>query len=75
MSRFMKLTNILINTNDIYKIIIQPNKYHIYICSKEFIGFNFIGIGYISSNSSEIEVCEIKHSIDYKIVSDWINKI
>jgi hypothetical protein len=75
MSRFMKLTNILINTNDIYKIIIQPNKYLIHICSKEIFGFNFIGIGYISSNSSEIEVCEIKHSIDYKIVSDWISKI
>jgi hypothetical protein len=74
MGRFIKLTNILINKNDIYKICIQPNKYHIHICSKEFFGFHFLGIGYIISNSSEIEVCETKHSIDYKIVSDWISK-
>jgi hypothetical protein len=34
------------------------------------------GMGYISSREdSEIEVCETKHSTDYKIVSDWIDKI
>ena len=27
-----------------------------------------------STYSSEIEVCEKKHSIDYKIVTDWISK-
>ena len=78
MSRFIKLTNFLLNTNDIHKIIIQPNKYYIHIASKKINGFNWgiggVGIGYISSCASEIEVCETKHSIDYKIVSDWISK-
>jgi hypothetical protein len=46
--------------------------------SKQIDGFHLgiggFGIGNISSYISEIEVCEMKHSIDYKIVSDWISK-
>jgi hypothetical protein len=78
MSKFIKLTNFLLNTNDIHKIVILPNKYYIYIVSKKIDGFNWgigaFGLGNISSYTSEIEVCETKHSIDYKIVSDWISK-
>lgn len=77
MSRFIRLTNFLLNTNDIHKIIIQPNKY--YIMSKKLDGFNWSiagsGIGWIHSSTSEIVVCETKDPIDYKIVSDWISKI
>ena len=32
------------------------------------------GSGNISSYNSEIEVCETKHSSNYKIISDWIDK-
>ena len=78
MSKFLKLTNFLVNTNDIHKIIIRPNKYYIYIISKKIDGFNWnfgpFGIGDISSHTSEIEVCKTNHSTDYKIVSDWISK-
>jgi len=78
MSKFIKLTNFLINTNDIHKIVIQPNKYCIHIVSKKLDGFNWgiggFGIGYIYSYTSEVEVCETKHSTDYKIVTDWIDK-
>jgi hypothetical protein len=78
MSKFLKLTNFLLNTNDIYKISILPNKYHIYIAGKKIDGFLWIvggfGLGNISSFTSEIEVCEKAHLTDYKIVSDWIDK-
>jgi hypothetical protein len=78
MSKFIKLTNFILNSNEIHKIVIQPNKYYIHIMSKRIDGFNFsifgFGIGKISSYSSEIEVCEKKHLIDYKIVSEWISK-
>jgi len=77
MAKFIKLTNFLLNTSDIHKIVIQPNKYYIHIVSKKIDGFNWsfgsFGIGNIYSYTTEIEVCETKHSIDYKIVSDWIN--
>ncbi len=78
MSRFIKLTNFLFNTNDIHKIVIYPNKYVIHLMSKKIDGINLgiglFGIGFVSSYTSEIEVCETKHSTDYKIVSDWISK-
>jgi hypothetical protein len=37
-------------------------------------GVGGFGIGNISPYTSEIEVCDMTHSIDYKIVSDWISK-
>jgi len=79
MSKFIKFTNFILNTNDIHKIVIKPNKYVIHLISKQIDGFNWgIGVfslGNISSYTSEFEVCETKHSTDYKIVSDWISKI
>lgn len=82
MSKFLKLTNFLLNTNDIHKIVIHPNKYYIHIVSKEIDGFNLgggfgvgnISFGNISSYTCKIEVCETNNSNDYKIVSDWIDK-
>jgi hypothetical protein len=77
MSRFLRLTNFLLNTNDIHQIVIQPNKY--YIMVKKIDGFNWsiagFGMGWIHSSPSHIEVCETKQPVDYKIVSDWISKI
>jgi len=78
MSKFLKLTNFLLNTNDIHRIVIHPNKYCIHIASKKIDGFIWgicgFSLGNISSYTSEIEVCETNHSTDYKIVTDWIDK-
>lgn len=78
MSKFIKFTNFLLNTNDIHKIVIQPKKYYIHIVGKKIDGFNWgIGsfvLGNISSYTTEIEVCETNHSTDYKILTDWIDK-
>ena len=79
MSRFLKLTNIIFNTNDIHKIVIEPNKYFIYIVSKQIDGmvitiYGGFGGGHIHSTTSMFEICETKHSTDYKIMSEWINK-
>ena len=67
------------NTNDIHKIVIHPNKYFIHIVSKEIYGFSWslgggLGIGNIYSHTCKIEVCETKHKNDYKILTDWIDK-
>jgi len=79
MPKFIKLTNLMLNTNDIHKIVIKPNKYFIHIVGKKLDGFNWsigaFGLGNISSYTSEIEICETKDSSDYKILSHWINKI
>jgi hypothetical protein len=75
----MKLSKLILNTNDIQKIVIQPNKYYIHIAHRKIDGFGWssggFGIGTISSHTSEIELCKTKDSIDYKIVFDWISKI
>jgi hypothetical protein len=77
MSKFIKLTNLIININSIHLIVIKPNKYYIHILSNKFDGSNWsiygFGTGTITSHNNEIEVCETKHSNDYKIVSDWID--
>lgn len=79
MPKFIKLTNFVLNTNDIHKIIITPNKYHIQVATKKLDGFTWkifgFGLGFIHSQTFEIEVCEMNHSSDYKSVSEWINKI
>jgi len=78
MSRFLRLTNMLLNTNDIHKIVINPNRYYIHIVGKKIDGYGFnigvFGMGLISSPTDYIEICETHHPIDYKIVSDWISK-
>jgi hypothetical protein len=77
MSKFLKFTNLIINKNYIQSIVIKPNKYYIQLVSNKFDGSKCsvvgFGIGNISSYNYEIEVCETKHSINYKILSDWID--
>ena len=78
MTRFLKLTTFLINTKDIHKISIQPNKYIIHVISKKIDGFTFgvygFGTGHLSSSVYEIEVCGKKHINDYKKMMDWVNQ-
>jgi hypothetical protein len=78
MSNFIKFTNLVLNAKYIQSIIIKPNFYHIYVMSNKFEGSNGsiagFGFGTISSHKFEITVCETKNSIDYKILSDWIDK-
>ena len=79
MSKFIKLTNFLLNTRDIHRIDITPNKYYIQIASKQIYGSTIslfgAGRGILESHTAEIEVCQTKHATDYKIVTDWIDKI
>lgn len=77
MSRFIKITNLILNVKYIQSISVKPDKYHIHMVSSMFDGKSIsvagFGIGSISSHNAEIEVCKIKNSIDYKIISDWID--
>ena len=78
MARFLKLTTMLLNTNDIHKIMINPTKYVIHIESKQIEGILYYsiwnGVGRQLSNVEELEVCETKNPLDYKMVSEWIDK-
>lgn len=77
MSKFLKLSHIILNTNHIQSIVVKPNTYYIRIMTNKLYGSNFciagFGLGNITSHNSEIEVCANKHPTDHKIVSDWID--
>ena len=76
MSNFIKLTSMLVNTSKISMIEIQNNKYCIHLIENKLDGFWLFSSGYLTTiQNKQIEVCKEKHPIDYKNVTDWINKI
>jgi hypothetical protein len=75
MVRFIKLTNMIINTNHINKIFIKPQKYYICLNNNYEIDGNILGSGTINTNDNAIEICETKNPVDYKHVSRWIQHL
>lgn len=77
MSRFIKFSNLLLNANDIHKIVITSNKYYVYVCGKQIEGNGYLfcasGSTHVSSYTEEMEVCKTKNKNDYKILSKWIS--
>ena len=72
MSRFLKLTNFLINVNQIRRIDMPLGVYKIHLMPCEYSGLHFMGSGYITSAAESYTVTEKDHILDYKIVTDWI---
>ncbi len=72
MSRFLRLTNFLINVNQIRKIDIKPNEYKIHLIPSQISGFTLVGSGTFQSAAEMYTVSEKENETDYKIVSDWI---
>ena len=60
MSKFLKLTDSIINIKYIHSIVKMTKKYRIYVMSTSFEGLKW----------NMIEVRD--DSSDYKIISDWI---
>jgi hypothetical protein len=75
MSRFLKLTSYVINTQLIRHVKIEPTKFEIKFVDEKYEGFWILGSGNIQSYDSYINVCEKENPKDYKIVSEWINNL
>jgi hypothetical protein len=79
MSRFLKLTNTILNTNVIHKIDITPNKYCIKVVCQDISGSGWsmggFGLCRIDTYTYNIEICKTEKPEDYKKVSDWIMSI
>ena len=73
MSKFLKLTNIIINKNLIQHIDINKDKFLIHLMSNKTDGIIIFGGGSSQSYNTEVEVCKTKHLSDYKKVTDWID--
>jgi hypothetical protein len=76
MSNFIKLTSMIINISKVSAIEIHASKYCIHVTDNKFSGLWLFTSGVLNSNEDkQIEVCKEKHPIDYKNLTDWINKI
>ena len=73
MSRFLRLTDAIINKNVIHHIHIKKDKYIIHFMTNKTNSFFLLGGGGSTSYNTECEVCKTKHPIDYKTVTDWID--
>ena len=67
MKKFIKLTNLVINTSKIIKIDILENKYCVHISSWIFYGNSFL-----DTNNNVINICKNKNLTDYQIINKWI---
>lgn len=75
MRGFIKLSNQIINSTHIEKIIFNSEKYIIYMNSTRFNGFGSMVFSSIYTVDNYIEICKKKHINDYNIVDEWIKKI
>lgn len=73
MSKFLKLTNIIINKNLIHHIDINKDKFLIHLMSNKTDGIIIFSGGTFHSYNTEVEVCKTKNLSDYKKVTDWID--
>ena len=78
MSRFIKLTNILINTSKIIFIENTGTTYYVKTCGTGITsGFSIFGFGVIDTSNSDnfFEICKNKHPIDYQIMEKWVRNL
>jgi hypothetical protein len=76
MSRFLKLTQLVINTSKIGTIEKKQNKYYVNLLEGTSLsGFLFFGSGILETKYCTIEICKEQHSIDYQIMEKWVNNL
>jgi len=61
MSRFIKLSNMILHIQHVNRILIKPNKYNIYMTDR------------IDTYQDSIEICATTQPVDYMIVKKWID--
>ncbi len=75
MSRFIKLTNFIINTNNISYIQIKPSVFKIKLTVPDIDGLLFMGSGSISTSHFHLTVDEKESPNDYQKIKKWIDEI
>ena len=74
MSRFLKLSKCIINTQLIRYVLIEPAKYEFKLMSGTLSGAWMLGSGSISTDSSYVIVSEKESPEDFKQVTEWIKE-
>jgi len=74
MSRFLKLSKCVINTQLIRYVLIEPAKYEFKLMSGELSGTWMLGSGSVSTDNSHLIVSEKDSPVDFKNVTEWIKE-
>jgi uncharacterized membrane-anchored protein YitT (DUF2179 family) len=72
MSRFIKLSKIIINPNSIQIIIRNENELIINLTTNKTTGTFFGGSGGFSNESEQIKICKEEDADDYDKLINWI---
>jgi hypothetical protein len=75
MSRFIKLTSLIINPRNISYISMKNEKYNLFFIDHKIDGFFLFGSGGCDSTPIEIVVCKNKHPTDYAIMTEWVKGV
>ncbi len=75
MSKFLKLSNTIINTHFIREIRIYQSQIYIGYNNNSINGFNFFSFGLIKSNDDGFTIFKENAPHDYDIVKKWIDTI
>ena len=75
MSRFLKLSKVIINKNVIQYIDINKDKFIIHLMSNKMVGTVCVMSNKMEGTlyNNVLNVCKTEHPIDYKTVDDWID--
>jgi hypothetical protein len=72
MTNFLKFTACILNTKFITRILIEPQKYVVYLDSSQFEGYTLLGSGSVRTENLRMDICEVESPKDYKTISNWI---
>lgn len=75
MSKFLKLSNSIINISHIRNIEINKDSYNIILNQRNNNGLFIMWLGWYNSDRILFEIDKKKHFSDYITVSNWINKL
>jgi hypothetical protein len=71
---FIRLSNMVINTSKISTIVMEKNKFNIYLLDKEVYRSPVsVGPPTIHLNHMYVEICKKKQPCDYLVMEQWIN--
>ena len=75
MTKFIRLTNLLINLADVHYIQkTDAKKYIITMRTQSFNGYILFGSGYFNSYHNQITVCEKENTDCYKLMDKWMDE-
>jgi hypothetical protein len=74
MSKFLKLSALIINTSKIICVEIKPSKYILKISELNLSGSIFVGSGWIGSKPLTITICEKNNYQDFQTIKKWIDE-